>query len=173
MTTRVNQPSTDHQPTIHSPINTLKRHIETADRQGPPPHQPRILIVEDHTETGILMQYALRECYRTEVVPTAGEALENAASTIYDGFLIDICLRSQRNGVDVLEALRTRESYRHAPMVAVTAHALPGDRERFLAAGFDDYLSKPFAADDLRAVLQRQMEARTLHSPALDNVPAE
>lgn len=164
---------TDHQPTKHSSSNNiLEQHIETARRQGAT-HRPRILIVEDHAETGLLVQYALRQQYRTDVVPTAEEALQKAADETYDGFLIDISLRSQRNGIDVLEALRAEPPYRQTPMVAVTAHALPGDRKRFLAAGFDDYVSKPFAADDLRAVLHRQMTRCSHRRLALNNVPAE
>lgn len=139
-----------------------------------PAHRPRILIVEDHAETGLLMQYALRQRYRTEVVHSAEDALQQAAATTYDGFLIDINLRSKRNGLDVLEALRAREPHGHAPMVAVTAHALTGDRERFLSAGFDGYVGKPFTADDLRAAVQRLVTPRrTDRASTLDAVPAE
>lgn len=169
MTTRANHQSTKHS----SPNPILERHIATAEEQISA-RQPHILIVEDHAETSFLMQYALRTHYHTEVVATADEALRQAAATTYDGFLIDICLRSQQNGIDVLEALRARKQYRHAPMVAVTAHALPGDRKRFLDAGFDDYVSKPFAASDLRATLHRQMQLQDSHPAlALENVPAE
>lgn len=164
----------DHYASKDSPLTyILEQHIETAEREGPVP-RPRVLIVEDHAETGLLMQYALREHGRTEVVATAGEALRKAASTTYDGFLIDINLRSRRNGIDVLEALRDDVRYRHAPMVAVTAHALPGDRQRFLAAGFDGYVSKPFSTEDLRAAMCRYIRPHSVsRTPSLDNVPAE
>lgn len=167
-------PSDYHSTHHSSPNNILKRHIDTAARQVPA-HRPRILIVEDHAETGLLMQYALRRHYRTEVVPAAKQALQKAAAATYDGFLIDICLRLQGNGIDVLETLRADEQYRHAPMVAVTAHALPGDCERFLAAGFDGYISKPFATDDLRAAMRRHVPPHhTQHrTPAIDNVSTE
>lgn len=168
MTTPSNQHSTKHS----SSNNILEQQIETASRQGPV-HRPRILIVEDHAETGLLMQYALREHNRTEVASTADDALQKAAATTYDGFLIDICLRSRRNGIDVLEALRADARYRHTPMVAVTAHALPGDRKRFLAAGFDGYVSKPFSADELRAAMRRYVtRPAARRTSALDNVSA-
>lgn len=168
-------PADSQHPTTHSssPKNILEEHIEQAEQQTPA-HRPRILIVEDHAETGLLMQYALRERYRTEVAASARGALQQAAATIYDGFLIDISLRSKRNGIDVLEALRARTPYRHASMVAVTAHALPGDRERFLSAGFDGYVSKPFTADELRATVHRLVKPRRMDrvSP-LDTMPAK
>ncbi len=168
------RPSDPHSTNHSSSNDILERHIESAARQGPA-HRPRILIVEDHAETGLLMQYALRKRYRIDVAPTANDALRKAAAATYDGFLIDICLRSHRNGIDVLEALRADARYRHAPMVAVTAYALPGDRERFLEAGFDGYVSKPFGTDDLRAAVRRHVPPRpTRRAPALDNnVPAE
>lgn len=156
-----------------SPKTILEEHIEQAEQQNPA-HRPRILIVEDHAETGLLMQYALHERYRTEVAASARDALQQAAAATYDGLLIDISLRSKRNGIDVLETLRARPLYRHAPMIAVTAHALPGDRERFLSAGFDGYVSKPFTADELRAAVQRLVKPRrTGRVSPLDTVPAE
>ena len=156
MTTRTN-----HQSTTHSSTNILTQHIKTAKRHVPV-HRPHLLIVEDHAETAILMEYALHRWYRVDVVTTAEAALEKAAATTYDGFLIDISLRSQRNGLNVLEALRADPAYRHTSMLAVTAHALPGDRERFLDAGFDDYVAKPFTADSLRATVRRRIPS---HQP--------
>lgn len=151
MTTRTNHPSA-----THSTTDILTQHSKDAERRVPS-HRPSLLLVEDHAETAILMEYALRRWYRTDVVPTAEAALEKAAATRYDGFLIDISLRSQRNGINVLEVLRSDSAYRRTPMLAVTAHALPGDRERFLDAGFDAYVAKPFTADDLRAAVRRQI----------------
>lgn len=160
MTTRTN-----HQPTTHSTTNILTQHIKTAKRHVPA-HRPRLLVVEDHAETAILMEYALHRWYRVDVVTTAEAALEKATSTTYGGFLIDISLRSQHNGLNVLEALRADPAYRRTPMLAVTAHALPGDRERFLDAGFDDYVAKPFTADGLRATVRRRI-------PSQQPIPAD
>lgn len=154
---------TDHPPTTPSSLSPiLRHHIETSRRQMPT-HRPRILIVEDHAETALLMQYALRQQYRTDVVATADAALQQVAEAAYDGFLVDIGLRGPRNGIDVLEALRTRFAYQHTPIVAVTAHALPGDRQRFLDAGFDDYVAKPFTAEMLRDTLRTHIPAPYAH----------
>jgi CheY-like chemotaxis protein len=163
---------TDHQPKTNSTSPNILKCIETAKRHVP--DRPRILIVEDHAETALLMEYALHRWYRTKVVSTAEAALQAARSVAYKGGLIDISLPSRRNGIDVLEALRAMPSYRRTPMVAITAHALPGDRERFLAAGFDEYLPKPFTTDGLRRVARGHVP---LHNPnanaVLTNVGAE
>jgi CheY-like chemotaxis protein len=90
-----------------------------------------------------------------DLAADAEAAIACAEQATYAGFLIDITLRSERNGIDVLEHLRTQPCYRATPMIAVTAHALPGDRERFLSAGFDAYLSKPFKRDALHRTLAR------------------
>jgi len=112
------------------------------------------------------MQYALRQQYRTDVAATADEALQRVTEAAYDGFLVDIGLRGPRNGIDVLEALRTRFAYQHTPIMAVTAHALPGDRQRFLDAGFDDYVAKPFTAEMLRDTLRTHIPAPCTHPMA-------
>jgi len=61
------------------------------------------------------------------------------------------------DGYETVRRLRTMEC--RLPIVAMTANALPGDRERCLAAGMDDYLAKPFAAESLVAILSRWMKA--------------
>jgi len=67
----------------------------------------------------------------------------------FDLFLVDVNLGAGDSGINLLQALRAREEYTETPILAVTAIAMPGDREALLAEGFDDYLAKPFDADDL------------------------
>ncbi len=120
------------------------------------PRKPYLLIVEDDESTRIFLRHALRVWYRTDFAANAEEALLQAAAGDYDGFLVDIGLRTgQEDGIDVLEGLRTDERYADAPVIAVTAHVLPGDREHFLDSGFDAYLGKPFFRSDLLTVLDR------------------
>lgn len=120
------------------------------------PDTPHLLIIEDHASTRTFLQHVLRVWYRTDFASSAEEGLQLAERGSYDGFLIDIGLRAgQEDGIDVLEWLRTDERYTRAPVVAVTAHVLPGDREHFLETGFDAYLGKPFFRDDLLTMLDR------------------
>lgn len=125
------------------------------------PHQPHLLIVEDRESTRIFLQHVLRVWYRTDFAANAEEGLQLAAKGDYDGFLIDIGLRAgQEDGIDVLEGLRADERYAGAPIIAVTAHVLPGDRKHFLETGFDAYLGKPFFRDDLLTMLDRFFDHR-------------
>ena len=119
--------------------------------------KPCILVVEDTPEIEMLVEYMLSDAY--EVMTTADEegALELAKQRRFDLVLMDINLGSARNGVDVMDAMRELSDYNGVPMVAMTAYALLEDRTRFLEAGFDGYLSKPFTAhqaiDTIRQLL--------------------
>ena len=70
-----------------------------------------------------------------------------------DVALVDINLGGGMNGMELLAELRRRPACQHTHVVAMTAYALPGDEERFLAAGFDRYIAKPFTPHGLHAVL--------------------
>ncbi len=109
----------------------------------------RLLLVEDQLDAQFLLLELLDELYDVTVASSATEALHLARRTPFDLILLDIQLGEGPDGTDVLRTLRTLPAYRTTPIVALTAYALPGDRERFLEMGFTDYLSKPFDIDEL------------------------
>jgi CheY-like chemotaxis protein/HPt (histidine-containing phosphotransfer) domain-containing protein len=97
--------------------------------------------------------------YRVEVAEDGREALEACARTRYDALLMD----GQMPGMDGYEAtrkIRERESGgERLPIIAMTASAMKGDRERCLEAGMDDYVTKPVTPESLEAVLRRWVGA--------------
>jgi two-component system sensor histidine kinase/response regulator len=116
-----------------------------------------ILLVEDNpvnrevaTQMLIAMQCQVHE------VTNGQEAAEIVRKTQFDLILMD-CEMPVMDGYEATEAIRAWESdleeERHTPIIALTAHALPEDRRRCLSCGMDDYLSKPFSMEDLRALL--------------------
>lgn len=122
---------------------------------------PRLLIVEDNPESQDFLEHALRAWYRTDAVRDIASGMKKLADRHYDGFLVDIGLRSTKeDGIDMLDYLRNTAEYVDAPVIAVTGHVLPGDREHLLAAGFDAYLGKPFFRDDLLTTLDRFFDHR-------------
>ncbi len=109
----------------------------------------RILAVEDNTDTQTLLRYLLRPYYDVHLVPRVDEALVAAEERQFDLFVLDINLGEQRTGIDLLHRLRALPIYRTTPALALTAYAMPGDRDRFLQEGFDAYVSKPFTRNEL------------------------
>jgi signal transduction histidine kinase/DNA-binding NarL/FixJ family response regulator/HPt (histidine-containing phosphotransfer) domain-containing protein len=118
--------------------------------------QPRILVAEDNPVNQKLISRLLEKLgYHAKVVFNGREALEEAAANSYDAVLMD-CQMPEMDGLSATGEIRGREvalGLPHLPIIALTAHIMPGDRERCLAAGMDDYLSKPLNPDKLQATL--------------------
>ncbi len=111
-----------------------------------------VLLVDDNFVVHQLVRSMIGEDCRLDYAADGADALTRAAETAYDAVLLDIDLGGGMTGGDVLRRMRTFPGYDAIPIVAVTAHALEGDRERFLGAGFDAYLSKPFRKKDVTAL---------------------
>ena len=109
----------------------------------------RILVVEDNELNMKLFRDVLGATgYRTLEATTGGEAVELATEHGPDLVLMDIHL-PDFDGVQALGRLRANERTAAIPVLALTAQAMDGDRERFLAAGFNGYLSKPVNVREL------------------------
>ena len=115
----------------------------------------RMLVVEDNPDIQMLLSSLFENKYDLETAETAEDALQKAGASSYDLVLLDIHLRGSGSGIEVLKALRKEKAYERVPMVAMTAYGLPGDRERFLEAGFDAYLGKPFSPDEVGELTKR------------------
>ena len=123
--------------------------------------RPLVLIVDDNEQAREIAVHTLADAFQ---VATAGDG-EAAFAAIDaarpDVVLLDIHLGLSISGEDVMRQLRASPTFAGLPIVAVTAYGLPGDRERFLAAGFDAYLTKPYGRADLREAVARAIQART------------
>jgi signal transduction histidine kinase/ActR/RegA family two-component response regulator len=126
-----------------------------------------VLIVEDDPVTQHVIQTFLSEQgWVAHTVTNGKDALQAMLAKPFDLVLLDIQLPVM-NGLEMLEKLRNDKQYQSVastPVFVVTAYAMKGDRERFLKAGADDYLSKPFSHNDLRELLARWTGGQ--HSPA-------
>ena len=120
----------------------------------------RILVVEDNELNMKLFRDVLVATgYRTLEATTGGEAVELATEHAPDLVLMDIQL-PDLGGVQALGRLRANERTAAIPVLALTAQAMDGDRERFLAAGFNGYLSKPVNVRELIGTVRLHCEGR-------------
>jgi two-component system, cell cycle response regulator DivK len=116
---------------------------------------PQVLVVEDNERNMKLFRDVLQASgYRTLEATTGERAVELVFEHRPDLVLMDIQLPGM-DGVEALDQLRADDRFASVPVLALTAQAMEGDRERFLAAGFDGYLSKPVDIADFVATVKR------------------
>ncbi|MHB8770111.1 MAG: response regulator [Syntrophales bacterium] len=107
----------------------------------------KILVIEDNEQNLYLIQFILEDCgYKVFSATDGTEGIALAASLRPDLILLDIQLPTM-NGYDVARRLRENPDLAATPIVAVTSYAMPGDRERAMAAGCTGYIEKPIDPD--------------------------
>jgi PAS domain S-box-containing protein len=128
------------------------RNVKVGTTTGP---RLRLLVVEDDPVSGVTATRLLSKLGHASVgVESGQEALDLLTRERFDAILMDISMPGL-NGLETTRRIRDLPTpAREIPIVATTAHAMPGDRERFLAAGMDHYLAKPLDIADLERLLE-------------------
>jgi len=134
----------------------------TETRVEPPAARDRgqlVLIAEDNEINAMLAETLLAALgLKTELAHDGGQAIEMAGANDYAAIFMD-CQMPVADGFEASRQIRAAETGHRVPIIAMTALSLPGDRERCLAAGMDDYLSKPVRREELEAVVNRCLPA--------------
>jgi len=147
--------------------STLERSSPSPPSAAPAFGAPRILVVDDNNVNQLVARSMLsRMGLACDLVNNGREALDALLLRDYDCVLMD-CQMPEMDGYAATRAHRAREQGRRTPILAMTAHAMAGDREKCLEAGMDDYLTKPITMEQLRSAL-----ARYLPAPGMDGLQA-
>ena len=124
---------------------------------GPLPVKLRILLAEDSlVNQKLAVALLTRQGHSVQIANNGREAVELSGAEPFDVLLMDVQM-PEMDGFEAAAAIRERErtTGRHIPIVALTAHAMKGDRERCLEAGMDEYLSKPVRSGELTDTLRK------------------
>lgn len=127
-----------------------------------------ILVAEDNATNQIVVGHTLEAVgYDFDIANNGREAFQAAQRRDYDCILMDISM-PEMDGLEATRRIRTGDRNQDTPIIALTAYSLRGDRERFLAAGMSDFLSKPVEKDQLLACI-----SRNVHPDAKQGEPAQ
>lgn len=118
----------------------------------------RIALVEDNADNRLLVHAILEELYDIDEYESGSDALTGMLVQPPALVLLDISLPVM-DGTEVLRRVRADDRLRDVPVIALTAHAMAGDREKFLGMGFDAYVTKPIVDESvLLAEIERLLE---------------
>ena len=107
-----------------------------------------VALVEDNPDNRLLVRVILESLYEVTEYENGFAALEGLPKEKPDLVLLDVSL-PEMDGTEVLRRIRADANLRDLPVIALTAHAMAGDREKYLAAGFEEYVTKPIVDETL------------------------
>ncbi len=108
-------------------------------------NKPLLLLVENDQPSRDVTKFFLKEICNIEFAFDSAEALEKINKKSFDAILMDINLGRGMNGIQLTQEIKKIEGYKNIPIIALTAYAMLGDKEKFLSSGCTHYLSKPFS----------------------------
>ncbi len=130
-----------------------------------PAGRDRILIAEDNAINQKVIERMVQKLgYPVDLVANGREAIDALNGSTYSLVFMD-CQMPEMDGFEACREIRKLEGGAQIPIIAITANAMKGDRERCLAAGMDDYVSKPFKQEDLRVVIERWRGVSSTRKP--------
>ncbi|AFH49729.1 PAS/PAC domain protein [Ignavibacterium album JCM 16511] len=144
---------------VNEGIGTTETTITEKQKEILPPtldlSKLNCLYIEDQVDSQILFKVQLKGLKDIQFAPSFEDALPLLDKQNFDFIVIDINLQGEYNGLDALKLIHKMPGYENTPIIAVTAYVLPGDKEKFIAAGFDDFIAKPIFREKMIDSLQK------------------
>ncbi len=119
---------------------------------------PQLLLVEDDQSNAGVIKFFLETLFKVDMVLTGEEGIKKAGTKKFAAILMDIDLGTGMSGLEATRKIRKIPGYERIPIIAVTALAMRGDREKFLTEGCSHYISKPFKKEDLVNLIKEAVE---------------
>jgi signal transduction histidine kinase/CheY-like chemotaxis protein len=119
-----------------------------------------VLLIEDDEPTANITRFYLSRTCKTDWAIDGKTAIEMARQTNYSIILADINLGSGMSGIEAINKIKKLKGYESIPIIAVTAYALYGDKEKFLKQGCTHYISKPFEKDNLVQLIEKLLTSK-------------
>jgi PAS domain S-box-containing protein len=113
------------------------------------------LYIEDQIDSQILFKVQMKELKDVKFAASFEDAQLLLLNHQFDFIVMDINLQGEYNGLDALKIIKTMPAFSSIPIIAVTAYVLPGDKEKFIVAGFDDFISKPIFKEKMMESLEK------------------
>ena len=135
----------------------LEKETEPAGISAKPEKEINILCIEDEESTRFFVSQIMNNIYPVKFAENGVKALEMVKSENFNIILMDVNLGKGVNGIDVTKEIRSLENSSAIRIIAMTAYAMTGDKERFLNAGMDNYISKPFNKSALFHVINEEV----------------
>ncbi len=125
-----------------------------AARRGSKKVKPKILLVEDDYDNRLTIKSVLQDRYQVMEAADGEEGLKKTTEDLPDLVMLDISLR-KIDGLTVAKKIKAQNKTKDIPVIAFTAHTMEGDKERIIAAGCDDYLSKPAGVKEILRIIEK------------------
>jgi len=123
--------------------------------------KPNLLVIEDDYENQKLIETYLKRKFIISVCDSESTFYDQLAKGKFDVFLIDISLKGKKDGLQLVKELRESKEYADAPIICISAHVFPKDRQNAFNAGVDEFLPRPIRNEEMLASIIEVYKKRT------------
>ena len=139
-----------------------RKNIKDTESEDPGNNLPSVLLVENEIASVEITKYFLKDLCNIDSVDNGKDALIMLMEKDYNAVIMDIDLAGPMDGIEATKEIRKISKFNSLPIIALTAYAMKGDKEKILSAGCDHYMSKPFRRDEIYDLLNSVLTFKDL-----------